>query len=107
MMGTVVVFNIFSSVSYILQLPSHHTIICTTYFIQLALLANLMIFFSFQYPETATFLNSTERAQIVYMLKEDSQDLATHYDRKFVWQAMRDYKTYVQIGIYIGYAFTF
>jgi hypothetical protein len=37
------------------------------------------------------------------MLKEDSQDLATHYDRKFVWQAMTDYKTYVQVGIYIGY----
>jgi hypothetical protein len=56
----------------------------------------------FQYPATAGFLTDTERKQIVYMLKEDAQDLATHYDRKFVWQAMRDYKTYVQIAIYMG-----
>jgi len=59
-------------------------------------------FFMHDYPETAGFLSETERAQIVYMLKEDSQDLATQYDRKFVWQAMKDYQTYVQIGIYIG-----
>jgi hypothetical protein len=36
-------------------------------------------------------------------LKNDSQNLATHYDFQFVLQALRDYKTYVQIGIYIGY----
>ncbi|KAJ6625810.1 major facilitator superfamily domain-containing protein [Mycena sp. CBHHK59/15] len=66
------------------------------------LVAFASYFYMHDYPETAGFLTSTERAQIVYMLKEDAQDLATHYDRKFVWQAMRDYKTYVQIGIYIG-----
>lgn len=36
------------------------------------------------------------------MLKDDSIGLATHYDRKFVWQAMTDYKTYIQMGIYMG-----
>ncbi|KAJ7346992.1 major facilitator superfamily domain-containing protein [Mycena albidolilacea] len=66
------------------------------------LVATASYFFMYDYPQTATFLTDTEREQIVYMLKEDSQDLATHYDRKFVWQAMTDYKTYVQIGIYIG-----
>ncbi|KAJ6625808.1 hypothetical protein B0H10DRAFT_1942316 [Mycena sp. CBHHK59/15] len=66
------------------------------------LVAFASYFYMHDYPETAGFLTLTERAQIVYMLKEDAQDLATHYDRKFVWQAMRDYKTYVQIGIYIG-----
>jgi len=66
------------------------------------LVAAASYFYMYDYPETATFLSETEREQIVYMLKEDAQDLATHYDRKFVWQAMRDYKTYVQIGIYMG-----
>ncbi|KAJ6476017.1 major facilitator superfamily domain-containing protein [Mycena vitilis] len=59
-------------------------------------------FYMHDYPETAGFLTETEREQIVYLLKEDSQDLATHYDRKFVWQAFKDYQTYVQIGIYMG-----
>ncbi|KAJ6498956.1 MFS general substrate transporter [Mycena sanguinolenta] len=66
------------------------------------LVSVLSYFFMYDYPATATFLSETEREQIVLMLKEDAQDLATHYDRKFVWQAIRDYKTYVQIGIYIG-----
>ena len=37
------------------------------------------------------------------MLKSDASIMATHYDRKFIWQAMRDYKSYVQIGIYMGF----
>jgi hypothetical protein len=48
-------------------------------------------------------LTETERYNIVGLLKNDSQNLATHYDFQFVLQALRDYKTYVQIGIYIGY----
>ncbi|KAF7357691.1 hypothetical protein MVEN_00814800 [Mycena venus] len=66
------------------------------------LVAAASYFFMYDYPQTAAFLTETEREQIVHLLKEDAQDLATHYDRKFVWQAMRDYKTYVQIGIYMG-----
>lgn len=55
-----------------------------------------------KYPTTATFLTDDEKKAIGRMLQEDTQGLATHYDTKFVWQAMSDYKTYVQIGIYIG-----
>ena len=29
------------------------------------------------------------------MLKEDTQGLATHYETKFVWQALLDYKSYI------------
>ena len=39
---------------------------------------------------------------IIAMLKEDTQGLATDFKLKFVWQAISDYKMYVQIGIYIG-----
>lgn len=35
------------------------------------------------------------------MLHEDSY-LASHFDRKFIWQAFKDYKSYLQVGIYIG-----
>jgi hypothetical protein len=55
-----------------------------------------------KYPSTATFLTDDEKRAVARMLKEDSQGLATHYDRKFVWQAMTDYKTYMQVGIYMG-----
>ena len=48
-------------------------------------------------------MTETERRSVVGLLKNDSQNLATHYDFQFVLQALRDYKTYVQIGIYIGY----
>jgi hypothetical protein len=35
------------------------------------------------------------------MLKEDSQSLATHYDTKFVWQALLDYRAWVQALLYL------
>jgi MFS family permease len=53
-------------------------------------------------PETATFLTETERTYIIAMLKADSQNMPTHLSKKFVWQAIADYKTYVQVGIYLG-----
>ncbi|KAG8214045.1 DNA topoisomerase [Butyriboletus roseoflavus] len=59
-------------------------------------------FFMHDYPETASFLTETERRNIIELLKNDSQNLATHYDFEFVLQALKDYKTYIQIGIYIG-----
>ena len=37
------------------------------------------------------------------MLRHDSQNLATHYELRFVLQALKDYKTYVQASIHIGY----
>ncbi|KAF9237555.1 MFS general substrate transporter [Melanogaster broomeanus] len=59
-------------------------------------------FFMYDYPETASFLTESERSFVIDMLKEDSKGLATHYDFQFVLQALKDYKTYVQVGIYIG-----
>lgn len=55
-----------------------------------------------QYPATAKFLTESERAHVVAMLKADSRNMATHFSWKFVFQALRDYKTYVQIVIYMG-----
>ncbi|TFK67364.1 MFS general substrate transporter [Pluteus cervinus] len=66
------------------------------------LVATASFFFMHDYPETATFLTESERVTVVDMLKRDTLGQATHFDMKFVWQALTDYKTYVQIGIYIG-----
>ncbi|KIJ18602.1 hypothetical protein PAXINDRAFT_167193 [Paxillus involutus ATCC 200175] len=59
-------------------------------------------FFMYDCPETASFLTETERRYVIDLLREDSNSLATHYDFQFVLQAFKDYKTYVQIGIYMG-----
>ncbi|KDQ57415.1 hypothetical protein JAAARDRAFT_206966 [Jaapia argillacea MUCL 33604] len=63
--------------------------------------AGLAYIYMHDYPQTAKFLTEPERERVIQMLKE-GQDLATHFDIKFFWQAVQDYKTYLQIGIYIG-----
>ncbi|KAG1758818.1 MFS general substrate transporter [Suillus occidentalis] len=66
------------------------------------LIACLSFFFMHDYPETAKFLTETERAYVIDMLKQDANNLATHYHFRFVLQAMKDYKTYIQVLIYMG-----
>ncbi|KAF8555237.1 MFS general substrate transporter [Imleria badia] len=60
-------------------------------------------FFMYDFPETASFLTETERHYVIEMMKTDSQGLSTHYDFQFVLQALKDYKTYLQLSIYIGF----
>lgn len=36
------------------------------------------------------------------MLKEDTMGLDKTFKMAYVWQALGDYKTYLQVGIYIG-----
>ncbi|KIJ05918.1 hypothetical protein PAXINDRAFT_62656, partial [Paxillus involutus ATCC 200175] len=59
-------------------------------------------FFMYDYPDTASFLSEAERRYVIDLLREDSNNLATHYEFQFVLQAIADYKTYVHIGIHIG-----
>lgn len=66
------------------------------------IVACLSFFLMHDYPETAKFLTEPERICIVNILREDANNLATHYNIRFVLQAMKDYKTYVQAIIYIG-----
>jgi len=65
------------------------------------IIATVSYFFMHDYPATATFLTPQERQIVVQMLKEDSQSLATHYDTKFVWQALLDYRAWVQALLYL------
>ncbi|KXN82016.1 hypothetical protein AN958_03314 [Leucoagaricus sp. SymC.cos] len=66
------------------------------------LIATLSYFFMHDYPETARFLTEAEKQVVLTMLREDQQGQAKHFEFKFVIQAIADYKTYFQIGIYIG-----
>ncbi|KZP27029.1 MFS general substrate transporter, partial [Athelia psychrophila] len=66
------------------------------------LIAIVSFFGMYDYPATATFLSESEREHVVHMLKFDSLGQSTHFDTKFVRQALGDYHTYLQIGIYIG-----
>ncbi|KAG9313540.1 major facilitator superfamily domain-containing protein [Chiua virens] len=59
-------------------------------------------FIMHDYPETASFLTETERRCLVQMMKADSQHLATHFHFRYVLQALKDYKIYLQFGILIG-----
>ncbi|KAL4074089.1 major facilitator superfamily domain-containing protein [Scleroderma yunnanense] len=66
------------------------------------LVAFTAYFFMYDYPDTASFLTETERHYVIEMLKQDSNNLSTEYQFRFVLQALQDYKSYVQVGIYIG-----
>jgi len=55
-----------------------------------------------KYPETASFLTTSEREYIVQLLKKDSHDQRSSFEWKFFWQAVTDYKTYLQIMVYMG-----
>lgn len=66
------------------------------------LVAFVAYFFMHDYPGTAKFLTEHERAIVTHTLREDTQGQSRHFDKKFVWQAATDYKTYLQMGIYLG-----
>jgi MFS family permease len=70
------------------------------------LVAFVSYFFMHDYPATAKFLTEHERAIVLHTLKEDTQGQSRHFDKKFVIQAISDYKTYVQMGIYCGLLLT-
>ncbi|TFK44118.1 major facilitator superfamily domain-containing protein [Crucibulum laeve] len=62
----------------------------------------LSYFLMNDYPDSATFLTANEKEIMVQSLKQDSHGLAKEFRMTYVWQAVRDYKTYVQAGIQLG-----
>ncbi|KAI9442626.1 MFS general substrate transporter [Lactarius indigo] len=55
--------------------------------------AFLAYFLIHDYPETATFLTEEERQFVIRTLADDSKG---HFSMNIVWQALTDWKTYVQ-----------
>lgn len=56
------------------------------------------------FPDTASFLNERERAQVIYRLKQDSQKSAAGEDFswKRVLEAFFDVKTLLAMVVYMG-----
>ncbi len=52
-------------------------------------------FWAFQdYPDTVKFITEEERTEIYRRLDADRGSLADEFDRKYVWQAFKDWKVY-------------
>jgi nitrate/nitrite transporter NarK len=56
------------------------------------------------FPDEATFLSEQDRARVVRRLKEDKQSSAEHeeFKMKYVWLALKDYKMWLGMIIYMG-----
>ncbi|KAF8900522.1 major facilitator superfamily domain-containing protein [Mucidula mucida] len=54
------------------------------------------------YPETAKFLTPGEREHLVEALRRDNAGQPSHFEKKFVWETLCDYKSWLQTLIYIG-----
>ncbi|GJE85744.1 MFS general substrate transporter [Phanerochaete sordida] len=57
------------------------------------------------FPDTAKFLTETERVWVVRRLQNDMKFSAAgeKFKMKYVWQSLRDWKTWVAMGIYMGF----
>ncbi|KAJ6561201.1 MFS general substrate transporter [Mycena vulgaris] len=63
------------------------------------------------YPSTATFLTPDEREHLMDVLRRDTAGEPSHFEMKFVWDTLRNPKSWLQALIYIGitvpvYSFT-
>ncbi|KAJ7460695.1 major facilitator superfamily domain-containing protein [Mycena latifolia] len=63
------------------------------------------------YPSTATFLTPAEREHLMDVLRRDTAGEPSHFETKFVWDTLRNPKSWLQTIIYIGltipvYSFT-
>ena len=56
------------------------------------------------FPDEATFLSEVDRARVVRRLKLDKQSSAEHeeFKMKYVWLAVKDYKMWLGMIIYMG-----
>lgn len=56
------------------------------------------------FPSEAKFLSPEDRRRVIIRLQSDQQSSAKHEDYKneYLWQALRDWKTYVGMLIYMG-----
>ncbi len=55
-----------------------------------------------QFPDTEipTFLTEDEWLFVIEALREDYKGQPTHFSVQFIWQALRDWKTYASALIY-------
>jgi len=54
------------------------------------------------YPSTAKFLTNDEREHLVEALKRDNAGEPSHFERKFIWETLKDSKSWMQTLIFLG-----
>lgn len=54
------------------------------------------------YPDTAKFLTTEEKAEVVQRLEDDRTVLSDSFDLRYMWDAFRDWKIWVHMFITIG-----
>ncbi|KAK0489449.1 MFS general substrate transporter [Armillaria novae-zelandiae] len=54
------------------------------------------------YPGTAKFLTPREKVHLVEVLRRDNEGEPSHFEMRFVWETLRNYKSWLQTIIYIG-----
>ncbi|TVY86300.1 putative transporter [Lachnellula willkommii] len=62
------------------------------------------VWFVHDFPDLATFLSEQDRARVIRRLKLDQQSSAEHeeFKMKYVWMAIKDYKMWLGMIIYMG-----
>ncbi|SJL13922.1 related to allantoate permease [Armillaria ostoyae] len=66
-------------------------------------IASLFAFWKLpDYPSTAKFLTPSEKDHLVEVLRRDNEGEPSHFEMRFVWETLRDYKSWLQTIIYIG-----
>ncbi|KAF5374740.1 hypothetical protein D9758_000400 [Tetrapyrgos nigripes] len=57
------------------------------------------------FPETAGFISDEERVFLIRRLQEDMRLSAAgeDYQKKYIWQSLTDWKTWIAMGIYMGF----
>ncbi|KAK0609575.1 major facilitator superfamily domain-containing protein [Bombardia bombarda] len=56
----------------------------------------------YDYPDSAKFLTTEERTEVLARLKRDRSSLADEFDSVYFWQALKDWKIWVHMFITIG-----
>jgi hypothetical protein len=58
------------------------------------------------FPDEAKFLDEIERQRVLYRLQQDRKASAHHesLEYEYIWQALKDWKTYLYMAIYGGCA---
>jgi hypothetical protein len=56
------------------------------------------------FPDDAKFLSPSDRARVLRRLRDDQQSSAEHEEFRvmYLWQSLRDWKTYTGMLIYMG-----
>lgn len=53
-------------------------------------------------PQPSKFLTDTERERVVSRLAKDVINLEPEFNKKFIWEAFKNFKLYIMVLIYLG-----